>query len=129
MAVGSDIYTAPKGNLMPKQEWGVKRICPETARRFYDLNANPIISPYTGKEYALSFFTQDKSKTTMADKEDKATLQKAKEAEIEDNADVLDDSDDSKDVNASDDVLDEEEEDTVNLEEIAAVPATEDEET
>jgi uncharacterized protein (TIGR02300 family) len=31
-----------------KSELGTKRICPETGRRFYDLNKNPGISPYTG---------------------------------------------------------------------------------
>lgn len=33
---------------MPKQEWGVKRLCPATGRRFYDLNRVPVVSPYTG---------------------------------------------------------------------------------
>ena len=33
---------------MPKKEWGVKRVCPETGKRFYDLNRDPVISPYTG---------------------------------------------------------------------------------
>ncbi|MDA9944884.1 FYDLN acid domain-containing protein, partial [Paracoccaceae bacterium] len=23
---------------MPKEEWGVKRVCPTTGKRFYDLN-------------------------------------------------------------------------------------------
>jgi uncharacterized protein (TIGR02300 family) len=32
-----------------KPELGTKRICPETGRKFYDLNQNPVISPYTGK--------------------------------------------------------------------------------
>jgi uncharacterized protein (TIGR02300 family) len=34
---------------MPKEEWGTKRICPTTGKRFYDLNRSPIISPYTGE--------------------------------------------------------------------------------
>ncbi len=34
---------------MPKPEWGVKRLCPKTGRRFYDLNRDPIVSPYTGE--------------------------------------------------------------------------------
>ncbi len=34
---------------MPKAEWGVKRMCPTTGKRFYDLNRTPIISPYTGE--------------------------------------------------------------------------------
>ena len=34
---------------MAKSELGTKRICPETGRKFYDLNKTPVISPYTGK--------------------------------------------------------------------------------
>jgi uncharacterized protein (TIGR02300 family) len=32
-----------------KPDLGTKRICPETGRKFYDLNKTPVISPYTGK--------------------------------------------------------------------------------
>jgi uncharacterized protein (TIGR02300 family) len=32
-----------------KTDLGTKRICPETGRKFYDLNKTPVISPYTGK--------------------------------------------------------------------------------
>ena len=34
---------------MPKEEWGTKRICPTTGKRFYDLNRSPIVSPYSGE--------------------------------------------------------------------------------
>ena len=34
---------------MAKSELGTKRVCPDTGRKFYDLNKNPVISPYTGK--------------------------------------------------------------------------------
>jgi uncharacterized protein (TIGR02300 family) len=32
-----------------KSEFGTKRICPTTGKKFYDLNKNPVISPYTGE--------------------------------------------------------------------------------
>jgi len=32
-----------------KSEFGTKRVCPTTGKRFYDLNKNPVISPYTGE--------------------------------------------------------------------------------
>jgi len=32
-----------------KSEFGTKRICPITGKKFYDLNKNPVISPYTGE--------------------------------------------------------------------------------
>lgn len=41
---------------MAKPELGTKRICPETGRKFYDLKKDPIVSPYTGTSYPLSFF-------------------------------------------------------------------------
>ena len=34
---------------MAKSEFGTKRICPITGKKFYDLNKNPVISPYTGE--------------------------------------------------------------------------------
>ncbi|MGD9922773.1 MAG: TIGR02300 family protein [Pseudorhodoplanes sp.] len=34
---------------MAKPELGTKRVCPVTGRKFYDLNKNPVISPYTGE--------------------------------------------------------------------------------
>ncbi len=34
---------------MARPDLGTKRVCPTTGRKFYDLNKNPIISPYTGQ--------------------------------------------------------------------------------
>ncbi|CAN5151708.1 TIGR02300 family protein [soil metagenome] len=34
---------------MAKADLGTKRICPTTGKKFYDLNKNPVISPYTGE--------------------------------------------------------------------------------
>ena len=41
---------------MAKSELGTKRIDPETGRKFYDLNKDPIVSPYTGNSYPRSYF-------------------------------------------------------------------------
>jgi uncharacterized protein (TIGR02300 family) len=107
---------------MSKEEWGVKRVCPETGKRFYDLNKDPIVSPYTGESYPATFFALDKTKTTMADKADKDAVKAATEDDLSDDVDVLDDDDDaSSDVNLGDDILEDEDEDTVPLEEIADV--------
>ncbi|OWW02086.1 hypothetical protein ATY81_22680 [Rhizobium sp. R72] len=43
---------------MAKAELGTKRTDPETGKKFYDLNRDPIVSPYTGKSYPLSFFEE-----------------------------------------------------------------------
>jgi uncharacterized protein (TIGR02300 family) len=37
---------------------GTKREDPETGKKFYDLNKDPIVSPYTGKSYPRSYFEQ-----------------------------------------------------------------------
>ncbi|MDB5562268.1 MAG: hypothetical protein JWN11_1686 [Hyphomicrobiales bacterium] len=37
---------------------GTKREDPDTGRKFYDLNKDPIVSPFTGKSYPRSFFEQ-----------------------------------------------------------------------
>ena len=34
---------------MAKPELGTKRICPTTGKKFYDLNKDPVVSPYTGE--------------------------------------------------------------------------------
>ena len=100
---------------MPKAEWGTKRLCPTSGKRFFDLNKNPIVSPYTGEIVEI-----DNSKTRMiaADAEDAVTA-KAKEAETDE--DVGLDDDDDIDVDLGDDVLEDDEEDTVSLDEIADV--------
>ncbi|MGV3574340.1 MAG: TIGR02300 family protein [Devosia sp.] len=37
-------------------ERGTKRTDPDTGKKFYDLNLDPIVSPYTGKSYPRSYF-------------------------------------------------------------------------
>jgi uncharacterized protein (TIGR02300 family) len=39
----------PRIFAVAKSELGTKRICPTTGKKFYDLNKNPVISPYTGE--------------------------------------------------------------------------------
>jgi uncharacterized protein (TIGR02300 family) len=52
-----------------KTELGTKRIDPETGRKFYDLNKDPIVSPYTGKTYPRSYFDSASSKAVEEDEE------------------------------------------------------------
>ena len=110
-----------KGLKMPKEEWGVKRVCPTTGKRFYDLNKSPIVSPYTSEVVEL-----DSSKTRMiaADAEDMSSKGN-KAADLESEDAVLDDED--VDVDLGDDLLEEDDEDdNVPLEEIADMPSEED---
>jgi len=106
---------------MPKEEWGTKRVCPTTGKRFYDLNADPIVSPYTGETVTVD---TGKTRTMVADAED-AQSKKMEDAADEDEL-VLDDDDDD-DVDLGDDVLDDDDDDDdVSLDEIADVAAPDD---
>tara|TARA_Y100001936_G_C15764502_1_gene502969 strand:+ start:301 stop:639 length:339 start_codon:yes stop_codon:yes gene_type:complete len=109
-----------KGIRMPKEEWGVKRVCPTTGKRFYDLNKDPIVSPYTGEVVEL---TTSKTRMIAADSEDMSSKEnKVSELDAEDV--VLDDED--VDVDLGDDLLEEDDEDdNVPLEEIADMPSEE----
>jgi uncharacterized protein (TIGR02300 family) len=51
---------------------GTKRVDPETGQKFYDLNRDPIISPYTGKSYPLSYFDSNAS-SALEDEEEVET--------------------------------------------------------
>ncbi|UWQ92062.1 TIGR02300 family protein [Aliisedimentitalea scapharcae] len=107
---------------MPKEEWGVKRVCPTTGKRFYDLNKNPIVSPYTGEVVQQEL---GKSRMIAADSEDAATLKAKESSETEDL--VLDD-EETIDVDLGDDVLDDDDDDdNVSLDEIADMPSENDE--
>ena len=112
---------------MPKEEWGTKRICPTTGKRFYDLNADPIVSPYTGEVVTID---TGKNRTMVADAED-AQTKKAKASEEDDDLllDDDDDSDDGDDVDLADDVLEDDDDDSddVSFEELGDVAAKGDE--
>lgn len=106
---------------MPKEEWGTKRICPTTGRPFYDLNASPIVSPYTGEEVKLD--TGKTNRTMVADKADKAS----KVVEDDEDDDVILEDDDDADVDLGDDVLDDDDDDDdVSLDDIADVSTDDD---
>ena len=123
MAVGANWFKdfLMKGIKMPKEEWGVKRVCPTTGKRFYDLNRDPIVSPYTGEEVKLD---DTKSRLIQADGED-LSVRRATETDASDDDVVLDD--DDMDVELDDDLLEEDDDDNVSLDDIADVSSDEDE--
>ena len=102
---------------VPKEEWGTKRICPTTGKRFYDLNKDPIVSPYTGEVVVSD--TGKTGRMIVADKPDK---QSKKEAAKDEDGVVLED-EDSADLedDTEDEVLDDDSDDDVSLDEIADV--------
>ncbi len=107
---------------MPKEEWGVKRVCPTTGKRFYDLNKSPIVSPYTNEVVELD---QNKNRMIAADAADMSTL-RDKEADVNSEDIVLDEDDDDVEVDLADDILEDDEEDTVPLEDIADISSDDD---
>ena len=113
---------------MAKEEWGTKRVCPDTGKRFYDLNNNPVISPYTGKEIILdkSVSSKMKTKTETAENQKDEKFEGSDELLGIDDDLILDEEADSSDID--DELLEEEEQDTVPLEEITDVPSAESDE-
>ena len=51
---------------MAKAELGTKRVCPVTGRKFYDLNKDPVISPYTGEIVPIAALPTSRSRGAPA---------------------------------------------------------------
>lgn len=68
---------------MAKAELGTKRTDPETGKKFYDLNRDPIVSPYTGKSYPLSFFEETSAIAAEAQDDDEVTEVDTENTEVE----------------------------------------------
>ena len=105
---------------MPKAEWGTKRLCPTTGKRFYDLNRTPIVSPYTGEVVDIESVRRRAVGAIIASEAKSSAL-----------LDEELDSDDLIEAGAEDADLDEElledDDETVALDELADVPGGEDE--
>jgi len=106
---------------MPKEEWGVKRVCPTTGKRFYDLNKDPIVSPYTGEVVEI---VSGKTRAMTPDAEDAATKKLKKTDKEDESSELIED--DAVDVELDDDLLEDDDEETVSLDDIADVESDED---
>jgi len=123
---------------MAKPELGTKRVDPETGRKFYDLNKEPIVSPYTGKTYPRSYFDDGKvaeleeeevEAKEVDSEEDGAELVSLEDADDEAKGDDLPDLDDDEDVDLGDEddtFLAEEEEEDDDVSEMIGVGDDED---
>jgi uncharacterized protein (TIGR02300 family) len=65
---------------LAKDDRGTKREDPETGKKFYDLNKDPIVSPYTGKSYPRSYFEQNTVRKAV-EREDEQEDEEETEAE------------------------------------------------
>lgn len=55
---------------MAKAELGTKRTDPDNGKKFYDLNRDPVVSPYTGKSWPMSFFAENSAAVKMEQAEE-----------------------------------------------------------
>jgi uncharacterized protein (TIGR02300 family) len=107
---------------MPNEEWGVKRVCPTCATRFYDLRQDPMTCPSCAATFTLESLTATKPKAPRPEK--------AKQAPVADDAEVIDD-DDADTVEGddiADDILedDDDDDDNSDLEDIKEVASDDD---
>jgi len=65
-----------------KSELGTKRVCPVTGRKFYDLNKDPVISPYTGEVVPIAPVVS-RARTDAAGRAAAAAAAEVKEPEQE----------------------------------------------
>ncbi|RID92669.1 TIGR02300 family protein [Gemmobacter lutimaris] len=108
---------------MPNEEWGTKRLCPTTGKRFYDLNRTPIVSPYTGEIVDIESARRKLAASTVS----RGTPEKDDDTLVDD----LDTDDDlleagvGNDDDLDDDLLEDDADDNVSLDELADVAGDE----
>ncbi|MCZ4072236.1 TIGR02300 family protein [Agrobacterium sp. LMR679] len=99
---------------MAKAELGTKRTDPDTGKKFYDLNRDPVVSPYTGKSWPLSFFEESTAQAKMEQAEEEEVaevdtenteveLVSLEDADSDSNGDDIPDLGDDDDVEIDDD--------------------------
>ena len=106
---------------MPKDEWGVKRVCPTCSTRFYDLRTDPMTCPNCGATFTIESLTAVKAKALRPEKVKPEPVDLEDLPEIETDDEALETDDDLED-----EIL-EDEDDSVDLDEIADVPSDEEE--
>jgi uncharacterized protein (TIGR02300 family) len=97
-----------------KPELGTKRIDPETGRKFYDLNKDPIVSPYTGKSYPLSFFETTTATSKVVEEEEDEVEERGIDNE-EEGADVVSLEDADDETKGDEDIISIDDEEDVDL--------------
>ncbi|MDP3261870.1 MAG: TIGR02300 family protein [Tabrizicola sp.] len=110
---------------MPKQEWGTKRICPTTGKRFYDLNRSPIVSPYTGEVVDIESVRRKMAAAVISrvvpEKDDDVLVD-----DLEADDDILAGAV-TEDAELDDDLLEDDADDNVSLDDLADVAGDEEE--
>ena len=110
---------------MPLAEWGTKRICPTTGKRFYDLNRTPIVSPYTGEVVDIESARRKMAAAVIS----RVQPEKDEDAVLVDDLDTDDDllvADEPDDNDLDDELLEDDADDTVSLDDLTDVASNED---
>ena len=79
---------------MEKEKLGKKWICPTTGKKFYDLNKEPVTSPYTGEPLEIintEYSEKEKTKEIILETNDKETSQVSEIEEVKDDDSVVSD--------------------------------------
>lgn len=110
---------------MPKAEWGTKRICPTTGKRFYDLNRSPIVSPYTGEVVDIESARRKMAAAVIS----RAVPEKDDDVLVDDLEadDELLETGVADDTELDDDLLEDDTDDNVSLDDLADVAGDEEE--
>jgi uncharacterized protein (TIGR02300 family) len=108
---------------MPKEEWGVKRVCPKCSVRFYDLRKDPMTCPSCGATFDLASLSNTRSRSVAPERAAKEVV--APDEDIEDTDILVEDDDEVDDID--DELLDDDDDDNVSLDEIADVSTDDDE--
>lgn len=108
---------------MPKDEWGVKRLCPHCSSRFYDLKRDPMTCPECGHSFSAESLIANRGRTMIVEK----AAVKERDLDLDDLADDADLDDGGNEAELDDDLLEDDEDDNVSLDEIADVSSGDDE--
>jgi len=108
---------------MPKDEWGVKRLCPHCASRFYDLRRDPMTCPECGHGFSADSLVASRGRAMIAEK----VVAKETDLDLDDLTDETDIDPEAGEVELDYDLLEDDEDDNVSLDEIADVAGGDDE--
>ena len=110
---------------MPKAEWGTKRACPKCAVRFYDLNKDPITCPGCGATFDLATILETYKKPIKESPQKPEELTEINPIldtdDLETDPIILDEDDTG--IELGDELLEEDDDDSVSLEELTDVPS------
>lgn len=102
---------------MPKDEWGVKRLCPHCNSRFYDLQRDPMTCPECGHSFSAESLVAGRGRTLIAEK----ISAKERDLDVDDLTEDEELDEESGESEIDDDLLEDDGDDDVSLDDIADV--------